>query len=595
MRVKQDLDRARLVSAAMGQIPCDLSVENVKLVNLITGEIYPAAVDVLDGVIVRVREKGRAAELPSARVYDGGGRYLLPGCIDIHMHIESTMMTPENFGRAAILCGTTSVFVDPHEIANVLGIEGVRFMVDNAKASPVRQFNLAPSCLPSVPGAEGNGAVFGPAEIARLLETDGVYGIAEMMDFYNMIHNSEKMRGIADEGLRRDMLIQGHAPKLAAGQIAAYALAGPTDNHSIRTDWEVVENLHAGLYVDLQSSSLESSSMPKLVAGLKGMRYTDHVCLCNDDVHAKDLLETGHVNRLIKEVLREGVDPMDAYRWASYNSARSARIEDLGAIAPGYLADLQLLDEMDGRNPYAVFTEGRLVVEDGRLLSAPKKRPIPDSVLGGTVRAAGLTGPESLRLAAPAGAKGTVRVALLDYDNPSARSELFYEELPVKDGYVDLAGREDLCFVAVFNRHGAADHTVTVARNLYLKEGAMATTVSHDCHNLTLCYKDPADGYLAAKTLIDCGGGFCTVKDGAVSGLLELPVAGLMSLLELPDLVPAIAKQEQATDAIFAKPGCMMKLALVSLACTQNAVITDRGLFDGRTQRFYEQFPAAAE
>ena len=592
MRVKKELNRAKLVAAAMGEIPCDLSVENINLVNMITGEIYPAVVDVLDGVIVRVRTDGRAAEQPSKQIYDGGGRYLVPGCIDIHMHVESTMMTPENFGRAAIRCGTTSVFVDPHEIANVLGIDGVRFMVDNAKASPVRQFNLAPSCLPSVPGAEGNGAVFGPAEIADLLDSEGVFGIAEMMDFYNTIHNSEKMRGIADEGLRREMLIQGHAPKLAGGAIAAYALAGPTDNHSIRTDWEVIENLHAGLYVDLQSSSLESSSMPKLVAGLKGMRYTDHVCLCNDDVHAKDLLETGHVNRLIKEVLREGVDPMDAYRWATYNSARSARIEDLGAIAPGYLADMQLLDALDGRDPAAVFVEGRLMVENGQLLEEPAPRAIPDSVLGGTVRTVGLDGPDCLRLAAPAGAGDTVRVAVLDYDTPTARSDLFYEELPVKDGFVDLAGREDLCFLAVFNRHGAADHTVTVARNFYLKEGAMASTVSHDCHNLALCYKDPAEGYLAAKTLIDCGGGFCTVREGKVTGLLELPVAGLMSLLPLPELVPAIARQEQATDGIFAKPGCMMKLALISLACTQNAVITDRGLFDGRTQKFYEQFPA---
>ena len=593
MRVKNDLDRRKLVAAAMGQVPCDLTVKNVRFVNVITGEVYPAEVDVLDGVVVRVREKERQAELESRTVYDGGGRYLAPGCIDIHMHVESTMMTPENFGKAAVLCGTTSVFVDPHEIANVLGIDGVRFMIDNAKASPVRQFNLAPSCLPSVPGAEGNGATFGPQEIAQLLDTEGVFGVAELMDFYNVTHGSEKMRGIAAEGLARDMLIQGHAPKLAGGAIAAYALAGPSDNHSIRDSWEVVENLHAGLYVDLQENSLGASTMPQLVEGLKGMRYTDHVCLCNDDVHAKDLLETGHVNRLIKSVLRQGVHPLDALRWSTYNSARSARIDDLGALAPGYVADMQLLDELDGRDPYAVFFEGVLVAEGGKLVEEKPAQPIPAAVRGGTVRVAGLTGPEALALRAPAGAGETVRVAVLDYDTPTARSDLFYEELPVKDGLVDLSGRDDLCFIAVWNRHGSGEGTVSVARHLYLREGAMATTVSHDCHNLTLCYKRPQDGYAAVKALVGCGGGFCTVKDGQVTGLLELPVAGLMSELPCRELVPAIARQEQATDAIFERPGRMMKLSLVSLACTQNAVITDKGLFDGRTQRFYEQFPQA--
>lgn len=590
MRVKKDLDRSRLIAAAMGELACDLTVKNLQFVNVMTGQIYPAEVDVLDGVVVQVRPQGCPAPLPARSEYDAGGRYLAPGCIDVHMHVESTMLTPENFGRAAILCGTTSVFVDPHEIANVLGIDGVKFMVENAKTSPVRQFNLAPSCLPSVPGAEGNGAEFGPEEIARLLETEGVYGIAEVMDFYNVIHDSPKMHRIIEEGLARGLLIQGHAPKLPVGQIDAYRLAGPTDNHSLRVGWEVVANLNAGLYVDLQESSLGARTMPQLLEGLKGMRYTDHVCLCNDDVHAKDLVETGHVNRLIKSVLREGVHPVDALRWATYNSAQSARMEDIGALAPGYLADMQLLDELDGRNPYAVFVGGRLVAEGGRLLEETPARPIPAGVLGATVRPVGLTGPEALCLPAPEGAKGSVRVAVLDYAAPTARSDLFYEELPVKGGRVDLSGRADLCYISVWNRHGANSHTVAIAKNLGLRRGAMATTVSHDCHNLTLCYTDPADGYIAAKALVDCGGGFAVAQGGALLQLLELPVAGLMSCLPCEELVAAIARQEAATEKVFGAPGFMMRLSLVSLACTQNAVITDRGLFDGRTQKFYRQF-----
>ncbi len=592
MRVKNP-DRSRLIAAAMGKIPCDLTIENVKFVNVITGQIYPASVDVLDGIVVRVRDEGKPAQIESAKVYDGGGRYLAPGCIDIHMHVESTMLTPENFGKAAILCGTTSVFVDPHEIGNVLGIDGVKFMIDNAKASPVRQFNLAPSCLPSVPGAEGTGAEFEAEQIAELLEMDGVYGIAELMDFYNVIHDSPKMHDIAAEGLKRDMLIQGHAPGLNNYEIAAYALAGPTDNHSLRSAWEVVENLHAGLYVDMQSSSLGFNFIPEMVKGLEGMRYTDHITLCNDDVHALDLINTGHVNRLIKAVLAAGVHPMDAFRWCTYNAARSAKVDDIGAIVPGYVADMQLLDELDGRDPYAVFFEGKLVAEAGKLVDEKEMTPIPANVLGGTVRPVGLNSPEDMRLKAPEGCGDTVKVTIMDFAPVLGNISTCVEELPVVDGYVDISSRDDLCYLAVWNRHGADAHTICIAKNQQMAHGAMATTVSHDCHNLTVGYTNALDGYTACKALVDCGGGFATAQDGEVTGVLELPVAGLMSTLPCMELVPAIAKQEEATDKVFKNKGRMMTYSIVSLACVPWPVITDRGLFDGKTQKFYDIFPEA--
>ena len=204
MRVREHRDRTRLIRAAMQEIPCDLTVENVLFVNVITGEVYPASVDVIDGIVVRVREEGQETVCPSKEIYDGKGRYLVPGFIDVHMHVESTMMIPENFGRAAILCGTTSVFVDPHEIGNVLGIPGIKFMIENAKKSPVRQFNLASSCVPSVPGVEQAGASFGAKEIAELLETEGVWGVAEVMDFYNVIHDEKRMHEVVEES--REML-----------------------------------------------------------------------------------------------------------------------------------------------------------------------------------------------------------------------------------------------------------------------------------------------------------------------------------------------------------------------------------------------------
>ena len=205
MRAIRDVDRSRLIKAAMGELACDLCVMNIKLLNVFTGDIYPAEVDVLDGVVVRVREEGEEALLPAAEYFDGEGRYLIPGFIDTHMHVESTMMIPENLSRAILPWGTTTICTDPHEIGNVMGLEGIRFMLENAKRSELRQYVLAPSCVPSVPGKEGAGAVFGAEEVGELLDMEGVIGIAEIMDYIGVYNDSPRMHSIIDEGIKRDM------------------------------------------------------------------------------------------------------------------------------------------------------------------------------------------------------------------------------------------------------------------------------------------------------------------------------------------------------------------------------------------------------
>ena len=235
MRTRKAKDRSRLIQAAMGQIPCDLTIGNVQFV--ITGEIYPASVDILDGFVVLVREEGQEAVLPSKSYYDGQGRYLIPGYIDTHMHIESTMMIPENLARAILPWGTTTICTDPHEIGNVMGLDGVRFMLENAKKSKLRQYVLAPSCVPSLPGMENAGAEFFAREVGELLDMDDVIGIAEIMDYVGVIHDSERMHTIIDEGLRRGMFLQGHAPYCFGRELAAYRIGGPVSDHeSVNAD-----------------------------------------------------------------------------------------------------------------------------------------------------------------------------------------------------------------------------------------------------------------------------------------------------------------------------------------------------------------------
>ena len=479
MRTRKAKDRSRLIQAAMGQIPCDLTIGNVQFFNVITGEIYPASVDILDGFVVLVREEGQEAVLPSKSYYDGQGRYLIPGYIDTHMHIESTMMIPENLARAILPWGTTTICTDPHEIGNVMGLDGVRFMLENAKKSKLRQYVLAPSCVPSLPGMENAGAEFLAKEVGELLDMDDVIGIAEIMDYVGVIQDSERMHTIIDEGLRRGMFLQGHAPYCFGRELAAYRIGGPVSDHeSVNAD-EVRAKLRAGMHINLRASSL-IDNLSFLVDGCKDQPWRDFVSVCTDDVHAKDLLTVGHINNVVRKAVASGLDGREVVKMATFNAAREYGFDDLGAIAPGYIADIQLVDALDGSRPKAVFTEGVLVAEDGKYLGGDCKTA--DYDLPNTVNMPQIAGPESFVLRVPEGYTGdTIRVnVMVSEDGNRILHHVEPVELPVRDGAVDISGDPTLVFVCCANRYGRGGKTIAVYRDFGLRSGGLASTVSHD-------------------------------------------------------------------------------------------------------------------
>lgn len=588
MFVKKDKDRARLVDAAMGRIPCDLSFENAKLVNVVTGEIYDAAVDVLDGVIVRVREDGRKAAVPSRETVDCGGRYLMPGYIDTHMHVESTMMVPENFGKQAILWGTTTAVTDPHEIGNVMGVDGVAFMLESALRSPLRQYVLAPSCVPSVPGLEGAGAAFLAPEIANLLDRDGVIGVAEIMDYIGVYNNDPRMRAIIEEGLKRGMFLQGHSPSVHGDELCAYLCGGPVSCHEAREPQEVVEKLRLGMHINVKSSSL-SDTTEAVVGGIRSLPWNDNVSICTDDVHASDLLKEGHISHVVNVCVQSGLDPLLATRFATYNAAREYHFDDLGAIAPGYLADIQLADALGGAMPYAVYREGKLVAREGKLVGdAPVPTAYPHV---NTVNIPQIQSPDDFRLAAPL-REGEASVILFDTRRDAMRpgQPLVYGKLPVKDGCVDLSGHPELTSVCIVNRYGSGDKTIVPALHFELT-GAVASTISHDSHNLTVCYSDPESAYAAAKELERVGGGMCVARDGKVIATLPLPVAGLMSPLPCKELAEQIDAFGEALASISKNADDMLlRIAILALPVRPGYIITDRGVVSGDTQRFVPVF-----
>lgn len=583
MKIATWMDRGKLVQAAMGKLPCDLTVSNIQLVNMFSGEIYPAQVDILDGIIVRVRAGQEKPVLPSRQAFDGGGRYLIPGFIDSHLHVESTMMIPENFGRAVLVWGTTTIVMDPHEIANVLGIEGVRFMLDNAKHTPLRQFALAPSCVPSVPGVENSGASFGEEEIARLLELPEVLGIAEIMNYVDVCQGEARMSRIIAEGLKRNLYLQGHAPRLEGNALAAYLLAGPESDHECRSAKECGEKVRQGMHVNLKTSSL-SNHLPDALEGIKDHRWHDSVSLCTDDVHAGVIYKEGHLNRVVSKAIEYGAHPLDAIRYASYNAAREYGFDDLGAIAPGYVADFQLVDALDGRMPSHVFSRGRLVAENGKYLLEPYGGGLQPA---NTMKLSCLTAPGDLKLKAPVSLSETL-VIYSKYDG--AFNKAFYETLPVEDGFVSIREDPDLAMACVCNRYGLNQKTLVPIRNFGITKGAIATTVSHDCHNLTMIYRDPEDAWLAAQTLKKSGGGIAVVSHGKVLANLALPIAGLMSELPIERLAPEVDQVEEAVYHLCAGKSSLLKLSTFALAALPGAIMTDKGVLDGESQTFMPVF-----
>lgn len=575
MRPSEIKDRKRLMQAALGKIPCDLTLFHLLLVNVITGEIYPAQVDVLDGVIVRVRAEGEAAPLPARERFDCGGRYLLPGYIDCHTHVESSMMTPENLARAIVPWGTTTICTDPHEIANVMGEAGVDFMLQNAQRAALRQYVLAPSCVPSVPGLESAGAEFMPAQIGRLLDQDQVIGVAEMMDYQGVVEDSEKMRGIAEEGRKRRVLLQGHLPHPSSELLSAYLIGGPRTDHESTAAEEVLEKLRQGMRINLRASSI-ADQLDTLTEGLKSAKFLDQVSLCTDDVHAKDLLERGHINAIVARLIRSGMDALQAIRLCTWHAAKEYGFDDLGAIAPGYLADMQLTAALDGGRPDIVWIKGAIVAADGQYTAPSSQNPprFPAPVF----RVGNLSASDFLIPVPFAGEQAQVLV--LEKGPYKGTKAGKWQTLPVKNGYVSIEDDPSLYYAAVFNRYGTGGRTVVVSREFGLKEGAIASTVSHDCHNFVLLYRDPNSALLCLEALRKTGGGMCAVQNGRIEALLPLPIAGLMSSERCEKVAAQIEQMEAAMQSLCREPISLLDVAIGSLAAIPGLVVTDCGLAD---------------
>ena len=578
-----------MLKTARGETQFDLVLKNVKLVNVFTREVYVTNVGIYRNIISYV---GDLQDFKSKDTFDANGMYAIPGLIDSHLHIESSMLTPPRFAEAVLPHGTTTVAIDPHEIGNVLGKAGVKMMLDTSEGLPLKVLVLAPTCVPAVMNADTAGAEIHASDVSEMLGWDRVIGLAEVMDYYGVINLDKRMTDIVKTGRASNVVIDGHCMGLNEKETNAYATTGieanheyfPIDaEHGYKADFETIRReMRLGMFAKLRKFSL----MPGLVQLLATLPSKQNLLFVTDDVMPDDLVRDGHLDDVVRTAIHYGYDPVDAVRSATCFPAKHLRLFDRGAIAPGKLADILLLKDLKEFNVDVVFANGRMIAKNGKLVSEIPLHRFPETAKR-TVKLERVT--EDAFKVRVKQEQGTIRIRVITV-HPGFLSSFEVRETKVKDHIVQT----DCGTVAVLERHGRTKNkAVGFIDKLGLKEGAVASTISHDSHNLIVVGMDATDMAVAANALIECQGGLAAVKGGEVLAKLELPVAGLMSEEE-PETVARKLSVFRKTEGQLGliDHGSMLLIVTLALPVISHARITDKGLFDVDKQ---EVVPLIAE
>jgi len=565
-----------LVRSAAGERAFDLVVENARLVDVNTREIRGASIGIASGRFAYVGGEGERLE--GAATIDAGGRHVVPGLIDSHMHIESSMCMPAAFAEAALPRGTVACAADPHEIANVLGIEGVRLLLRAAEGLPLKFFFLAPSTVPSAPGFETAGAEFTAEETGALLRTPGVIGLGEVMDFWGVVSGDRKLSRIVEDARAEGRYIEGHCPVFSGRLLQAYIAAGIDADHTIMNEAKVRERLRAGMTVQIQSRFIT----PELMGWLNTLPCDADVLLVTDDVHADQLRRNGHLDANVRKAIACGLDPVAAVQAATIRAARRLRLYDRGSIAPGRIADLLILDSLQEFSVNEVVVDGKLAAARGKMLEPPAAQDAPVYAYR-TMKLRPLSASDfEIRTERRTGS-ATARV--VRSNGESSYTKLETAELPIRDGALDLSGT-DLRTMAVFERHGRSGAeggrgSVALLAGLGAFRGAMASSYAHDCHNLVVAGENRQDMALAANRVVAAGGGMAVALDGKILAELALPIAGILSpepVASIADSLEAVAGALAAIGARHADP--VSFLTLMALAVSPEAKLTDAGIVD---------------
>ena len=571
-----------LVDVAMGRAKADLVIERGTLVNVFTKEL-------IEGVDIaikcdRIALVGKADHTigPRTLVIDAKGKYLSPGFLDGHVHIESSMVTVTQFTRAVLPRGTTAVFIDPHEIANVLGLEGVKLMLEEAKGLPMKVYVSVPSCVPaSFPEFETAGAEIGPAEVEEAMRWEGVVALGEVMNYPGVIYGDEKMHGEIQVSLKHGKVVEGHWAGPIGSELSAYAASGVSSSHESTTKEMGLAKARLGMYTMVREGSAWKDLADVIKIITERRIDARRVCLVTDDRHPEDLISEGHIDHIIRRAIEEGVDPITAIQMATINTAEHFnQDQDIGSVSPGKFGDVLILDDLKSVEISVVIADGKVVAKEGKLIEELRPPTYP-SFAKNTVRVKKRPTPSDLEIRAPID-EGSVKVHVIGVLEGKVNTKHLVEELEVREGKIISDPERDLAKVAVIERHKLTGNIGKgFVKGFGFKKGAVASTVAHDSHNLLVVGTNDKDMAVAANKLIDVGGGMIAVFEGSVLGLVELPIAGIMSDQPIEDVAEKVEELEKA----WRELGCemaspFMTMSLLALSVLPELRITDKGLID---------------
>ena len=578
---------ARLARVATGAEKAELVIQNARLVNVCTHEIQEnISVAIAEGRIALVGDASHCIG-EDTTVIDAENKYLAPAFMDGHIHIESSMLTVGEYARAVVAHGTSGVFIDPHEICNVLGLDGVGYMMEDAKRTPLKTMLTTPSCVPAVGGFEDTGAKIDPEDVALTMEYDTCVGLGEMMNFPGILGGNPHTHGIVAETLKAGKIPTGHysLPETGSG-LNAYIASGIRCCHESTRAEDALAKMRLGMYAMFREGSAWHDL--KEVAKALTERKVDSrfACLISDDTHPRTLLRNGHLDYIVRRAIEEGIDPITAIQMVTINVAQCFQLDhEMGSVAPSKCADLVLLDDLERCHVTDVFIDGAYVARDGKLQIELEPYAYSEKALHSvhldTLR------PGDFQIPCEG---ETAKVHAIEIIPARVGTFDRIVTLPVKEGGIQADPRQDVLKVAVFERH---HRTGTVGKGFTkgfgIGHGALAQTVAHDAHNLLVVGSNDEDMALAANTLIACGGGLVAVRDGKVLSVVELPIAGLMSDKPIEEMCQTIEKMEQTwVEMGSSLPSPFMTMALIPLACLPETRLTNRGLVDCRTFRFID-------
>lgn len=567
------------IKAANKEIPCDLVVKNISVIDVFQCSSFICDVAIKNGFIVGLGNYCGDIEI------DGTGKFICPGLIDSHAHIESSMLTPNEYYKTALLHGVTSLIADPHEIANVLGQAGIKFMIDSAQNIPFDFYFTLPSCVPSTP-FENSGAVLNSSDLKEFYSNSKVLGLAEVMDYSSVVNCNDDMINKLYDAISNNSIIDGHGAGLNSHSINVYSTANIKTDHECATYEQLIDRIRRGIYVLMREGTV-AKNLNDLLKGAS-IFNSRRICLCTDDKHIDDLAQNGSIDTSIKMCIDSGLAPEIAIQMATLNAAECYKLKNKGAIAPSYIADFLILDSLEEFKINSVYKNGKLVVSNNILINYEKCPNVCQS-LSNSIKLPTLT-KDSLKIDLKNKSLLNV-IELIPNKLDSNHLKLDISKLNLEDEFISLTTNDNLLKIAVIERHkNTGNIGIGILKGLNLKSGAIATTIAHDSHNLIVCGTNDEDMLFAVEELKKINGGIIIVKDGIVLASVSLEIAGIMTARNSDYVISDLNKLHNALkivapDITF---NPFLTLSFLSLPVIPDIKITDKGLFDVKSFNFID-------